>query len=209
MAGTGFEPVGVLGGRPFTGSSTRYAISATLATKICYGQPVALTTDGVIIPLTVTPVIASECIGIFAGGSYIDSDGQRQFAMKVPATPGVGAFGYVYDDPFTLFRAKILDGSGADTTLTQAAVGATTTMDVTTAELATSSGRCGYGVSSAGVATTADQCFRIMRLENDHISTSEMMLDYIDPVGSPPTFTHAIVMFNVGLHFYNNAGLGI
>ena len=206
MAGTGFEPVGFVGNRQFTGSMSKYWIASGATNKICYGQPVVIDTTGTVIAQVVTPVIGTHRIaGIFLGCSYIDGTGNRTFSLKWPAAQSsVGAYAYVTDARDTVFRAKILNGSGVDATTTIASIGSNCAIDVTNLELGTS-GRCGMGVS--GIATTNSLPLRILGLTNSNIAVAdstgvtaltEPNPDFITTTGT--TFTHALVTWTFGIH---------
>lgn len=203
MAGTGFEPVGFLGNRQFTGAMSKYWIATGATNKICYGQPVAIATTGTITGLTVTPVIASKCVGIFLGCQYLNSDGNPTFSLKWPAAQAsLGAYAYVADDPFTVFRAKILTTSGADATSTIANIGSNALMEVTFPEVG-SSGRCGFGVSVATTPdATADRALRIVGLTNDNVSVLSTEPNPMFINTGSTTFTHALVTINFGVHVY-------
>lgn len=204
MAGTGFEPVGFLGSRPFAGQVNRYWIATGATNEINYGMPVALNTTGTVTGLLTSPVQANHPVGIFLGCSYLDSEGRRQSSQKWPAAQtSLGAYAYVADDPTTIFRVKVLNGSGVDATATIANIGMNCAADVTTPEIGTTSGRCGFGVS--GFATTAALAFKVVGLTNDNVSvaSTDVYENYVNTAST--TFTHALVTWNFGVHHYQFA----
>lgn len=201
MAGTGFEPVGFLGNRQFTGALSKYWIATGATLKIRYGQPVVMTEPGTIIALETSPVAASFCVGIFLGCSYIDSAGNRQFSQSWPAgQSSLGAYAFVADDPTTIFRAKILSSGADDNTKTIDIIGTNCAVDFTNLELATSSGRSSMGVT--GFAATTSLAFRVVGLTNDNVSvaTTEPNPNFISTTAT--TYSHALVTWNFGIHFY-------
>ena len=114
------SPSGFLCRKHPTGQSrgNAYTLSASAAT-MGYGDPVALDTNGLLIPATA----GNDIIGIFAGVQYNDATGKPTLSKSWPgSTSGAtNIVAYVYDDPDNVFEVQV--GSGG-TGYVQTAVGA-------------------------------------------------------------------------------------
>lgn len=114
------SPFGFLLRKHPTGQSrgNAYTCSASAAT-MGYGDPVALDTNGLLIPGTA----GNDVVGVFAGVHYKTATGKPTFSKNWPGSTA-GATDivcYVYDDPDNIFEAQVASsGSG----YVQAAIGA-------------------------------------------------------------------------------------
>ena len=112
----GMEPVGLLGGREFTGAFRQIPIASAYDTNIFTGDNVHLVTGGTIERLTIET--AGIPVGIFMGCSYTDATmGFIQRAYWPADQVATDAYAYVCDDPWALFKIQ------ADATLTATAIG--------------------------------------------------------------------------------------
>ena len=104
----GLQPVNLIGGQVFAGSTREYFIPYGYATNIFYGDFVGLT-RGEIQRLSVSTGTAGNQTGIFLGCSYTDpTTKQKRFAQYWPASTLAGdAVAIVCDDPDTVFKAVV------------------------------------------------------------------------------------------------------
>ena len=72
----GFRPVRTLGGQPYSGGRTEYAIASAYNTNIFTGDLVELHTDGTI---TVGAAAQTNIVGVFDGCYYVNSDGEPKW----------------------------------------------------------------------------------------------------------------------------------
>ena len=87
-------------------------ISSAYASDIYKFQPVALTTAGVLNPVSANNV---DFIGVFAGCEYTDSNGKRVVSDKwLASTVATEVVAYVWDDPGVIYEVQG-DGSYAQT----------------------------------------------------------------------------------------------
>ena len=107
-----------------------YTITSTYAASIFSGDPVKLTSDGVI-QLASSDGTRSgttdgvTVLGIFAGCQYLDSTGKPTISPFWPSgTTGTEIVAWVYDDPETLFDVQYANPGTAGVTSVQTAVGA-------------------------------------------------------------------------------------
>lgn len=107
-----------------------YTITSTYAASIFSGDPVKLTSDGVI-QLASSDGTRSgttdgvTVLGIFAGVQYLDASGKPTISPFWPSgTTGTEIVAWVYDDPETLFDVQYANPGTPGTTSVQTAVGA-------------------------------------------------------------------------------------
>ena len=121
-----------------------YTITSTYAGTIFSGDPVKLTSDGVIQLATSDGTRGGTTdgitvLGIFAGVQYLDSTGKPTIApFFTGGTTGTEIVAWVYDDPETLFDAQYANPGTPGTTSVQTAVG----------------GECDWRVASPGGSTS-------------------------------------------------------
>jgi hypothetical protein len=107
-----------------------YTITSTYAASIFSGDPVKLTSDGVIQLASSDGTRTGTTdgvtvLGIFAGCQYLDSTGKPSISPFWPSgTTGTEIVAWVYDDPETLFDVQYANPGTAGVTSVQTAVGA-------------------------------------------------------------------------------------
>lgn len=107
-----------------------YTITSTYAASIFSGDPVKLTSDGVIQLGTSDGTRSGTTdgitlLGIFAGVEYLDSTGKPTIApFWTGGTTGTNITAWVYDDPETLYDVQYANPGTAGTDSVQTAVGA-------------------------------------------------------------------------------------
>ena len=142
----GLTPVRHLSGNGYSRANV-YTITSGLAENIFTGDLCVITADGVITPHTATEV---NNIGVFAGVSYTASDGSYVYSQYWPSgTTATDIKAYVYDDPYTVFKAQSA-GTTAQTNIGNCA-------DVVAGAGSTTTGQSGFEISgtmAAGAATT-------------------------------------------------------
>jgi len=104
----GLQPVNLIGGQVFAGSTREYNIPYGYSTSIFYGDFVGLT-RGQIARLAVSTGTAGNQTGVFLGCSYTDpTTKQKRFSQYWPASTLAGdAVAIVCDDPDTVFKAAV------------------------------------------------------------------------------------------------------
>jgi hypothetical protein len=107
-----------------------YTISSTYAANIFSGDPVKLTSDGVIQLGTSDGTRSGTTdgitlLGIFAGVQYLDATGKPTISPFWPSgTTGTQIVAWVYDDPETLYDVQYANPGTPGTDSVQTAVGA-------------------------------------------------------------------------------------
>ena len=107
-----------------------YTIESAYAANIFSGDPVKLTSDGVIQLGTSDGTRSGTTdgitlLGIFAGCQYLDSTGKPTISPFWPSgTTGTNIVAWVYDDPETLYDVQYANPGTPGVTSVQTAVGA-------------------------------------------------------------------------------------
>jgi hypothetical protein len=107
-----------------------YTITSAYAVSIFSGDPVKLTSDGVIQLATSDGTRTGTTdgytvLGIFAGVQYLDATGKPTISPFWPGgTTGTEVVAWVYDDPETLFDVQYANPGTPGVTSVQTAVGA-------------------------------------------------------------------------------------
>lgn len=107
-----------------------YTITSTYATSIYSGDPVKLTSNGVVQLGTSDGTRSGTTdgitlLGVFAGVEYLDSTGKPTIApFWTGGTTGTNIVAWVYDDPETLYDVQYANPGTPGTTSVQVDVGA-------------------------------------------------------------------------------------
>jgi len=168
----GYQPVNLIGGQVFSGSTREYPIAYNYGTSIFYGDPVVLT-NGFVNIATLPINTTNTTVGVFLGCSYTSpATKQRLFSQFYPANTLAGDIkAIVCDDPDTVFKMAVVTAAGVQTigSMSQLVVGQNAAGSTTTGNAA--SGNSTLGVVGAA-ANTASAGFRILGLVSDtQIST--------------------------------------
>lgn len=123
----GLQPINLIGGQVFAGSTRMFPIASGYNTSLFNGQVVQLTTDGTLIvnPTTTGTSPLAGIVGVFLGVEYTNpGTNQKIRAQYWPAgTVASDAVAYVCDDPDTVFKAVICNTGQTVAALGQWAVG--------------------------------------------------------------------------------------
>jgi hypothetical protein len=192
----GFQPVSLVGGRVYAGSTRQIPIASGHGTSIFFGDVVVMSANGCVNVATLTATTANV-IGIFQGCSYVNAQGQRVFSQYFPGgttgtqdTPN-GIVAYVADDPDLVMKTAIVSGTTAVAQASRASLVGGTVALVANLGL-TSTGNSQQAVLNAG-STTAGAPFKIIDVVPDTAPAS----------GS---FVEVLVTWTQGVHQYRNTG---
>ena len=143
-AAFGFVPIRHMSGN--APRTNKYTIASGLAENIFKGDMVIVVSAGTITPHTATE---TNNIGVFDGCSYTASDGSYVYSEYWPSgTVATDIIAYVYDDPYTVFKAQSA-GSPAQTNIMNCC-------DVVAGAGSTLTGQSGFelsGTMAAGIAS--------------------------------------------------------
>ena len=143
-AAFGFVPIRHMSGN--APRTNKYTIASGLAENIFKGDMVIVVAAGTITPHTATE---TNNIGVFDGCSYTASDGSYVYSEYWPSgTTATDIIAYVYDDPYTVFKAQSA-GTTAQTNIMNCC-------DVVAGAGSTLTGQSGFelsGTMAAGIAS--------------------------------------------------------
>jgi hypothetical protein len=163
----GYQPVNLIGGQVFSGSTREYPIAYNYGTSIFYGDPVVLS-SGFVNIATVPINTTNTTVGIFLGCSYTNpATKQKLFAQYYPANTLAGDIkAIVCDDPDTVFKMAVVTAAGVTTigSMSQLVVGVNAAGS--TVAGSPTNGQSNLGVV-ASTATTANAGFRVLSLVPD------------------------------------------
>jgi hypothetical protein len=187
----GFQPINLIGGQVFAGSTREIPIASGSGTSIFYGDVVRLNTGGTISRAATGTTSATDAVGIFLGCAFTNPTTSQllQTQYYPGGTVASDIVAYVCDDPDALFKVAVLSTSTAVSGLTRAAVGQNVAFFLTTGSTTTGNSKEGV-YNSTGSTTTLP--FRIVDVVPETVNAS----------GS---FTEVIVKFNFGVHTYTSA----
>jgi hypothetical protein len=105
----GLQPVNLIGGQVFAGSTRSLPIQYAYATDIFYGDFVVLSRGFITRASVATGTGVNQVTGVFLGCSYTDPvTKQKRFSQYWPASTLAGdAVAVVCDDPDTVFKAVV------------------------------------------------------------------------------------------------------
>jgi len=187
----GFQPVNLIGGQVFAGSTRLFPIASGSGTSIFYGDVVRLNTGGTLSKVSTTAT-ATDAVGIFLGCQFTNPTTkqllQQQYYPASTVASDIQAF--VLDDPDALFKVAVT-AAGASTIsgVTQAAIGQNSALILTAGS--TTSGDSNASISATTGAGTAVP----MRI----------VAGVPETVNASGSFTEVIVKFNFGVHTYYSA----
>jgi len=201
LAPYGLRPINLLGGQGYAGSTRLYAIPASYAVSIQYGDPVIITNTGSTrgylarfnATTTATTVTSTGggfgFVGVFVGCTFTDPTYGKVFRQNYTSGNTASDIqGYVVDDPDALFQIQ------ADNTLAQTALGCNAALIQTVAGNSGANINSGVALQASSIATTATLPVRIVDFVN---STTSQIGD---------AYTDVIVRINTHFHRTGNTG---
>ena len=184
----GLQPINLIGGQVFAGSTRLIPIASGSTTAIYYGDVVRLNTGGTLSRVSTTSS-ATDAVGIFLGCQFTNPTTkqllQQQYYPGAVTASDIQAV--VADDPDALFKVAVTSaGTSTISGVTRAVVGQNSAVVLSSGN--TTSGDS-YTSLSATTGTAAALPFRIVDVIPETTNAS----------GS---YTEVIVKFNFGVHTY-------
>jgi hypothetical protein len=187
----GFQPINLIGGQVFAGSTRLFPIASGSGTSIFFGDVVRLNTGGTLSKVSTTAT-ATDSVGIFLGCQFTNPSTkqllQQQYYPASTVASDIQAF--VLDDPDALFKVAVT-AAGASTIsgVTQAAIGQNSALILT-----------------AGSTTTGDSLASISATTGAGTALPMRIVAGVpETVNASGSFTEVIVKFNFGVHTYYSA----
>lgn len=179
----GLQPVNLIGGQVYAGSTRLMRIASAYNTSIYYGDVVKLASDGTIQKDTGTSTATP--VGIFVGCTYTNpSTNQKTFAQYWPAgTAASDAQGYVVDDPDVLFKVATVSTGTTVAFYSSAIIGENAVLVQNAGS--NSTGDSAVGIFGGNTATTASFPIRIVDIVPDTSNGSNGFCEYICKFNAP------------------------
>jgi hypothetical protein len=186
----GFQPINLIGGQVFAGSTRMIPIASGSGTSIFVGDVVRLNTGGTLSRVSTTDS-ATDAVGIFMGCQFTNPTTKQLLQQQYyPAsTVASDILAFVCDDPDTYFKVAVLSDSTTIGGVTQTDIGNNVAILATAGSTTTGDSKEGVSATT-GTATTLP--FRVIAGVPETVNAS----------GS---FTEVIVKFNFGVHTYYSA----
>lgn len=183
----GLQPVNLIGGQPYAGSTREFTITSGYNTALRPGDIVRLASGVIAKETGTTSVTSGGVIGVFLGCSYTDPVLGKTFRQNWTAgTVAADAVAIVVDDSQVIFRAAYVSGTTVISGQTAAAViGKNVALVQNTTSTTTSD------VAVTGAATTNTLPLRVIGVDPESKDTSG-------------NFTAVLVKWNSTMHAYDN-----
>jgi hypothetical protein len=187
----GLQPINLIGGQVFAGSTRLIPIASGSGTSIFYGDVVRLNTGGTLSKVSTTTT-ATDAVGVFLGCQFTNPTTkqllQQQYYPASTVASDIQAF--VLDDPDALFKVAVTSaGTSTISGVTRAAVGQNSAL-----------------VLTAGSTTTGDSLASISATTGTGTGLPVRIVDTIpETVNASGSYTEVIVKFNFGVHTYYSA----
>jgi hypothetical protein len=208
----GLQPINLIGGQVFAGSTRQLKIASGYAANIFYGDVVKLVSTGVIEKDTGTTTATP--VGVFLGCQFTNpSTKQIQFQQYWPTgTVASDAVAFVLDDPDVLFKVAAVSSGTTVAFYGQTVIG--TNVSLVQNSGSTTTGDSAVAIDGSSAATTATLPIRIIAGVPDTANSSGNFCEFIckwnapyavsttTATGDPLVYTTATVM--TGGHQYLN-----
>ena len=187
----GLQPINLIGGQVFAGSTRLIPIASGSTTAIFYGDVVRLNTGGTLSKVTTTTT-ATDAVGVFLGCQFTNPTTkqllQQQFYPGAITASDIQAV--VADDPDALFKVAVTAaGTSTISGVTRAAVGQNSAV-----------------VQTTGSTTSGDSNVSLSATTGTGVALPFRIVDVIpETVNASGSFTEVIVKFNFGVHTYYSA----
>ncbi len=208
----GLQPINLIGGQVFAGSTRQLKIASGYAANIFAGDVVKLVSTGVIEKDTGTTTATP--VGVFVGCQFTNpSTKQIQFQQYWPTgTVAADAVAFVLDDPDVLFKVAAVSSGTTIAFYGQTVIG--TNVSLVQNSGSTTTGNSAVAIDGSSAATTASLPIRIIAGVPDSANASGNFCEFIckwnapyavsetTATGSPLVYTTTTVM--TGGHQYLN-----
>ena len=204
----GLQPVNLIGGQVYAGSTRLMSIASGYSTSIYYGDVVKRVSNGTIEKDTGTSTATP--VGIFLGCTYTNpTTSQKTFSQYYPASTAASDIqAYVVDDPDVLFKVATVS-TGATVAFYGPAVVGENAVLVQNAG-SNSTGDSAVGIFGANTAVTASFPIRIVDLVPDTSNGSNGYCEFICKFNAPyvvsvfTNVTNVVTSTVTGGHAYLN-----
>ena len=204
----GLQPVNLIGGQVYAGSTRLFRIASGYATSIYYGDVVKMNSDGTVVKDTGTSTATP--VGIFLGCTYTNPSTKQklnyQYYAGGTAAPDIQA--YIVDDPDVLFKMAAVSSGTTVAFYSSEQIGLNAALIQNNGSNTT--GDSQVAINGASFATTASLPIRIVDIVPDTSNSSNGYCEFICKFNAPyvvSTFTNVsnvITTTVTGGHAYLN-----
>ncbi len=205
----GLQPVNLIGGQVFAGSTRQMKIASGYAANIFYGDVVKLVSTGVIEKDTGTTTATP--VGVFLGCQFTNpSTKQIQFQQYWPTgTVASDAVAFVLDDPDVLFKVAAVSSGTTVAFYGQTVIG--TNVALVQNSGSTTTGDSAVAIDGSSAATTVSLPIRIVAGVPDTANSSGNFCEFICKWNAPyitlSEGTPNTVVWNGGHQYLNPTGV--
>lgn len=204
----GLQPVNLIGGQVYAGSTRLFRIASGYATSIYYGDVVKLASDGTIQKDTGTSTATP--VGIFLGCTYTNPSTNQKLNYQYYAggtnAPDIQA--YVVDDPDVLFKVAAVSSGTTVAFYSSEQIGLNAALIQNNGSNTT--GDSQVAINGASFATTASLPIRVVDIVPDTSNSANGYCEFICKFNAPymvSTFTspgNTVATVVTGGHAYLN-----
>lgn len=164
----GLDPVNLIGGQPFAGSTRNLPIAYNYGTAIYNGDLVSLS-SGYVIPTTLPVNSTNTTVGVFVGCYYTNpTTKQRLYSQYYPGNVTAGDItAIVVDDPDTIFKVAVTAAAGSSTIASASSILLGSNMVSGTLTGSASTGNSSVAAVAAAAAAASTAGFRVLQLVPD------------------------------------------
>jgi hypothetical protein len=204
----GLQPVNLIGGQVYAGSTRLFRIASGYATSIYYGDVVKMNSDGTIVKdagtSTATPV------GIFLGCTYTNPSTKQKLNYQYYAggTAADDIQAYVVDDPDVLFKMAAVSSGTTVAFYSSEQIGLNAALIQNNGSNTT--GDSQVAINGASFATTASLPIRVVDIVPDTSNSANGYCEFICKFNAPyavstlNTSTNVVTTTITGGHAYLN-----
>ena len=204
----GLQPINLIGGQVYAGSTRVFRIASGYATSIYYGDVVKINSDGTVVKDTGTSTATP--VGIFLGCTYTNPSTKQKLNYQYYAggTAADDIQAYVVDDPDVLFKMAAVSSGTTVAFYSSEQIGLNAALIQNNGSNTT--GDSQVAINGASFATTASLPIRIVDIVPDTSNSSNGYCEFICKFNAPyavstlNTSTNVVTTTITGGHAYLN-----
>ena len=187
----GLQPVNLIGGQVYAGSTRLFRIASGYATSIYYGDVVKLASDGTIQKDTGTSTATP--VGIFLGCTYTNPSTKQKLGYQYYAggTAADDIQAYVVDDPDVLFKVAAVSSGTTVAFYSSEQVGKNVALIQNNGSNTT--GDSQVAINGATFATTASLPIRVVDIVPDTSNSANGYCEFICKFNAPYIVSTAVI----------------
>jgi hypothetical protein len=204
----GLQPINLIGGQVYAGSTRLFRIASGYATSIYYGDVVKINSDGTVVKDTGTSTATP--VGIFLGCTYTNPSTKQKLNYQYYAggTAADDIQAYVVDDPDVLFKMAAVSSGTTVAFYSSEQIGLNAALIQNNGSNTT--GDSQVAINGASFATTASLPIRVVDIVPDTSNSANGYCEFICKFNAPyavstlNTSTNVVTTTITGGHAYLN-----